>query len=160
MNGQLQLAAVIANVRSQAPGVDAAALSNYLIGAYCPLIADRGAIDETAKTQAVRTFAAQAAKLLYSAAAPTRPIRPDRINYSLCSRHPQFPRRASRGETVASSPAAFGSKKSDGIAARPPANRTARASNSVRLPVLTWAHHALSHIERDARPAHQPSPLR
>ena len=32
MHGQLQLAAVIANVRSQAPGVDAAALSNYLIG--------------------------------------------------------------------------------------------------------------------------------
>ena len=65
MNGQLQLAAVIANVRSQAPGVDAAALSNYLIGAYCPLIAGRGDIDETAKTQAVRTFAAQVTKLLY-----------------------------------------------------------------------------------------------
>ena len=65
MNGRSQLAAIVAFVRSQAPGVGAAAVSNYLIGVYCPLIAARGDINETAKTQAVETFAAQVSKLLY-----------------------------------------------------------------------------------------------
>jgi hypothetical protein len=65
MNGQLQLAAVIASIRSQAPGASAEAVTNYLIGVYCPLVAGRVDIDETAKTEAVQSFAAQVSKLLY-----------------------------------------------------------------------------------------------
>jgi hypothetical protein len=65
INGQSELPAIVAFVRSQSPGVGAAAVTNYLIGAYCPMIAARSDIDETAKARAVETFAAQVSKLLY-----------------------------------------------------------------------------------------------
>jgi hypothetical protein len=72
INGQSQLPTIVAFVRSQAPSVGAAAVTNYLIGAYCPMIAARSDLDETAKTGAVGAFATQVCRTCGPSAFDTR----------------------------------------------------------------------------------------
>jgi hypothetical protein len=60
-----QLSQIVAELRARHPGVENAELVNYLVTAYCPVVAGLPGLSDAEKQARVRAFANQLAQMIY-----------------------------------------------------------------------------------------------
>jgi hypothetical protein len=70
-----RVSVVVADLRARYPGVENAELVNYLMAAYCPIVARLSGLSEAEKQARMDNFVSQVAQLVYSAGDPARPAK-------------------------------------------------------------------------------------
>ncbi len=69
---------IVADLRRRYPGVESAEVTNYLMAAYCPIIAALTGLGEAEKQARMDRFASQLTRIIYAGAAVIpRPPSPD-----------------------------------------------------------------------------------
>jgi hypothetical protein len=67
-----QVTTIAADLRARYPGVENAELVNYLMAAYCPIVARLSGLSEAEKQARMDAFVTRLARLIYAAAEPAQ----------------------------------------------------------------------------------------
>jgi hypothetical protein len=79
---------IVRDLRARYPGVENAELMNYLMAAYCPIVARLSGLGETEKQARMDSFVSQITQLIYSASNPAQPAGvPRAMAFGPCSVH-------------------------------------------------------------------------